>query len=97
MEWPDPHGHDQCGRDSDYQLYTFDVVGVAGYSTLQFFGYNLPDANRLDDISLTVATGAPPVTPPIVGNDSSNSLTGTSGDDTILGSRRQGHTERRRR
>ena len=71
--------------NSGYQLYTFDVVGVAGNSRLEFNGYNLPDAMRLDDISVTVATGAPPVTPPIVGNDSSNSLTGTSGDDTMLG------------
>ena len=37
-----------------YTLYTFDVVGdSSGYSTLEFDGYNNPDAFALDDVSVT--------------------------------------------
>ena len=63
--------------DSGYQLYTFDVVGVAGNSTLEFRGYNLPDAMRLDDISVTAAGNDNGQTP---GSLSINDVTISEGD-----------------
>jgi hypothetical protein len=60
------------------QLYTFDVVGIAGNSTLEFRGYNIPDSMRLDDISVTAATSAPPVAAPVITSFSND--TGTAGD-----------------
>jgi hypothetical protein len=38
--------------NSGYQQHTFDVVGVAGNSTLTFDSYNGPDAWHLDDVML---------------------------------------------
>jgi Ca2+-binding RTX toxin-like protein len=78
--------------NSGYQLYTFDVVGINGNSVLELAGYNIPDAWRLDDVSLSaVGTSGSPVgtggNDTFVGGRGNDTLVGTGGNDTFNGGR----------
>jgi Ca2+-binding RTX toxin-like protein len=64
-----------------YTLYTFDVVGTGGTSTLTFAAHNDPHAFGLDDVTL-IATGAstPPQPPAAPSITSFSTDSGVAGD-----------------